>query len=83
MKKITFTLSFSLLLLLGFTAGAQQARYYYYPASNVYMDPVKQIYIYPNGSTWSRVSTLPNSYNIKGAQQKRIAQKIALSWGGL
>ena len=80
MKKITFTLCFLVVLLFGFTAGAQQARYYYYPASNVYLDPVKQVYIYPAGNTWTQVNTLPSSYNIKGAQRVTVYSESPQVW---
>jgi hypothetical protein len=80
MKQITFALSFSLVLFLGLSAGAQQTRYYYYPASNVYLDPVKQVYIYPAGGTWTHVNVLPASYNMKGAQRVTVYSQTPQVW---
>lgn len=38
---------------------AQTFKFYYYPTQNVYYDLAGSQYIYYNGSTWVRVSTLP------------------------
>ena len=80
MKKIIVALSLALFLFVGLTAGAQQTRYYYYPASNVYLDPVKQVYIYPNGSSWTQVSSLPSSYNVRGAQRVTVYSESPQVW---
>jgi hypothetical protein len=33
--------------------------YYYYPAAQVYFDPVRNVYFYPDQGRWNRVTKLP------------------------
>ncbi|MCW3074393.1 MAG: hypothetical protein JWP69_1462 [Flaviaesturariibacter sp.] len=79
MKKISFILSLFVVAFAG-TATAQSGKYYYYPSSNVYLDPVKQVYIYPAGGTWTQVSALPASYNVKGAQRVTVYSPSGQVW---
>lgn len=72
----------ALLLVLGLSLGPflhaqetqkQRTRYYYYPSSNVYLDPATHNYWYFNDSAanWVTTQQLPPSINLKG--QRRYA----------
>src|SRR5258705_13130665 len=62
MKKII--LGLALLIALGTTSvNAQRVRYYYYPSTNVYYNPVTNEYWYYDDPTtaWLTVRTLPTT----------------------
>ncbi len=69
MKKIIFAIALLFAVGTSFTASAQQPvriKYYYYPTSNIYYDPVNNEYWYFDdaSTTWMEVQTLPTTITL-------------------
>jgi hypothetical protein len=72
MKKILKAIGLLVVtVLLVSTANAQQVKFYYYPNSNVYYNPVAGTYSYVNNGQWVTVSSLPQTIVVKN-QPKRV-----------
>jgi hypothetical protein len=80
MKKIMMILLIILAIGGGNSIKAQQLKFYYYPQSNFYYDPVHKQYIYSNNGSWSTVKTLPTSYAVKGARKVVVYSETPEVW---
>jgi hypothetical protein len=64
MKKLFLLMGFVLALATANQAAAQQLRFYYYPASNVYYDVSLGQYVYYDNGGWVTVRTLPSNIQL-------------------
>lgn len=80
MKQFFAAVLLSLALVFGQKAEAQQLRFYYYPASNVYYDIANQRYIYPSGGTWVTRGALPSRRTVLGTNRVVVYSSTPQVW---
>lgn len=80
MKQFFAAVVLSMALLFGQKAEAQQLRFYYYPASNVYYDIANQQYIYPSGGTWVTRGALPSRATVLGTDRVVVYSATPQVW---
>lgn len=80
MKQFIAAVLLSMALVFGQQAEAQQLRYYYYPASNVYYDVANKTYIYPSGGTWVTRGALPSRLAVLGTDRVVVYSSTPQVW---
>lgn len=80
MKQLFVAVFVMMALALGAKASAQQLKYYYYPSSNVYYDPLRKQYIYPSGSSWATGGALPSRVAVLGTDRVTVYSETPQVW---
>jgi hypothetical protein len=80
MKQLLASVLVMVGLALGSKAAAQQLRFYYYPSSNVYYDPVHKQYIYPSNGTWVTGGALPSRAAVLGTDRVTVYSQTPQVW---
>ncbi|HEY0678395.1 MAG TPA: hypothetical protein VGD17_08910 [Chitinophagaceae bacterium] len=81
MKRILIALVFVAgFIIIGKTAAAQQLKYFYYPATNVYYDPGSDRYIYYRNGSWTQVPVLPPSMAVAGVPRVAVYSPTPEVW---
>lgn len=80
MKRLFAAIGLVMALSFGQSAAAQQLRFYYYPASNVYYDVANKRYIYPDNGTWVTRSALPSRRAVLGTNRVTVYSETPQVW---
>lgn len=80
MKQFFAAVMLSMALAVAPRTEAQQLRFYYYPASNVYYDIANQQYIYPSGGSWVTRGALPSRTTVLGTDRVVVYSATPQVW---
>ena len=80
MKQLLAAVFVMTALALGSRASAQQLKYYYYPSSNIYYDPVHKQYIYPSNGSWVTGGALPSKVAVLGTNKVTVYSESPEVW---